>query len=142
MESVAIEIPGKPVAKGRPRFARRGNFVTTYTDAKTASYETLVGWYAAHVMAGRPKLEGPLKAVIDITLAVPQSWSGKKRAAALSGEIGHTTKPDLDNYIKAAIDGVNGIVFDDDAQICAITAQKNYGETPGMRIYVMRLADG
>lgn len=139
MESVAIEIPGKPVAKGRPRFARRGNFVATYTEAKTASYETLVRWYAAQEMVGKTKIEGPLRAEINITLPVPQSWSGKKKMAALSGALGHTSKPDLDNYLKAAIDGINGVVFHDDAQICVITAQKQYGEKPGMRITVTKL---
>lgn len=35
-------VPGEPVGKGRPKFARRGNFVTAYTPEKTASYENLV----------------------------------------------------------------------------------------------------
>ena len=30
---VTFEVPGDPHGKGRPKFARRGNFVQTYTDA-------------------------------------------------------------------------------------------------------------
>lgn len=139
MEAVAFEVPGKPTAKGRPRFARRGQFVATYSDAKTASYEALVGWYAMQAMAGRNKFEGALKAEIVITLPIPQSWSKKKRAAAFLGEILPTGKPDLDNFLKAAVDGMNGIVYADDAQICMISASKNYGETQGMHIAISRL---
>jgi len=40
--TIAFVIPGTPVGKGRPKFARRGNFVSTYTPEKTASYENLV----------------------------------------------------------------------------------------------------
>lgn len=138
-ESVVFEVPGKPVAKGRPRFARRGNFVTAYTDAKTANYETLVRWFALQAMRGRAKLVGPLRAEINIFLPVPQSWPEKKKAAALSGALGHTSRPDLDNYLKAAIDGVNGVVFGDDAQVCEIVAQKRYGGAPCMRIEVTKL---
>jgi hypothetical protein len=32
---ITIEIPGKPIAKKRPRFARIGKFVQTYSDQKT-----------------------------------------------------------------------------------------------------------
>jgi hypothetical protein len=39
---IAFTIPGQPVAKGRPKFARRGAHVVAYTPAKTASYENLV----------------------------------------------------------------------------------------------------
>ena len=37
-----FEVMGTPVAKGRPKFARRGNFVSTYTPEKTVNYENLV----------------------------------------------------------------------------------------------------
>jgi Holliday junction resolvase RusA-like endonuclease len=35
MNELLITIPGKPIAKKRPRFARRGKFVTTYNDQQT-----------------------------------------------------------------------------------------------------------
>lgn len=39
LRSVAFEVLGTPVPKARPRFSRRGAHVTTYTPAKTESYE-------------------------------------------------------------------------------------------------------
>ncbi|SAK33221.1 endodeoxyribonuclease RusA [Burkholderia multivorans] len=39
---VVFVVPGKPVAKGRPRFVRRGPHVRTYTPEPTERYENLV----------------------------------------------------------------------------------------------------
>lgn len=133
--SIAFEVPGKPVAKGRPRFARHGKSVQTYSDVKTANYEALVSWYATLAMVGKAKLEGPLRAEIRVTLAVPQSWSKKKRAAAVYP----VCRPDIDNQIKSAIDGINGVVFADDAQICELYASKRYGAMQGVRIILSTL---
>src|SRR5215471_18312645 len=46
----------------------------------------------------------PCRAEIMIDLPVPQSWSTKRRDAALCGDIRPTSRPDADNYIKAALD--------------------------------------
>jgi len=46
--------------------------------------------------------------------------SNKRRLAALAGEIAPTARPDLDNYIKAALDAINTIVVTDDAQVVEI----------------------
>lgn len=37
-----IVIKGEPVGKGRPKFARQGNYVKTYTPEKTVEYENLI----------------------------------------------------------------------------------------------------
>lgn len=42
MKIVSFTIPGEPQGKGRPKFARRGNFVQTYTPKKTRTYEDIV----------------------------------------------------------------------------------------------------
>ena len=44
----------------------------------------------------------------DITgkQAGPQSWSKKKQKMALSGEVKPTTSPDIDNYLKSVLDGM------------------------------------
>jgi len=37
---------GNPVAQGRPRFARRGNFVATYDPKESKSWKETVKWQA------------------------------------------------------------------------------------------------
>jgi Holliday junction resolvase RusA-like endonuclease len=56
--------------------------------------------------------------------------SKRKRADAITGAILPTAKPDLDNFLKAALDACNGIVFADDAHITEISAKKIYGVSP------------
>lgn len=139
MTVIQFTIPGQPVAKGRPRFARRGANVVAYTPAKTASYENLVALTAQVAMAGRAPSERPLQLDVVIGLQVPASWSNKRRALAVEGAIRATKKPDADNILKGIKDGCNGIVWRDDAQVVLITVRKDYAESPGVAIMVKEL---
>lgn len=136
---VEFTIPGQPVAKGRPRFARRGAGVATYTDAKTAGYENLVRMVASVAMAGREPVTGPLHLTISLGLQVPGSWSNRRRQMAYSGAIRATKKPDADNVLKGIKDGCNGIVWRDDAQVVQITLRKDYSATPCATVMVSML---
>lgn len=139
MSTIQFVVPGQPVAKGRPRFARRGKAVIAYTPAKTANYENLVSMVAQVAMAGRAPTERPLQLDINIGLQVPASWSKKRQALAMDGSIRATKKPDADNILKGIKDGCNGIVWRDDAQVVVITLRKDYAESPGVAIMVKEL---
>ena len=123
---IAFVVPGTPIGKGRPRFARRGAFVTTYTPEKTASYENLVKIKAHEAMRGRTIIEGAVSVGIMLQITPPASWSMKKQAAALRGEVYPTTKPDMDNVIKGLFDACNEIVWRDDKQVVRLTVTKIY----------------
>lgn len=133
---ISFTIPGQPVPKGRPKFARRGAHVVAYTPAKTASYESLVKMAATVAMAGLVPSAAPILLVIELHLQVPASWSNKRRALALAGEILPTKKPDADNVLKGIKDGCNGIVWRDDSQVVRIGIGKVYSETPCARVTV------
>ena len=62
--------------------------------------------------------------------------SKKKTALALAGELMPGSRPDLDNFIKAALDGCNEIVFKDDSLVVTITATKRYSDRPALTITV------
>lgn len=124
--AIRFEIPGQPVGKGRPRFARRGNFVSTYTDKKTASFENLVKIKAQEAMADRPAIDGPVQVSVGIFVTPPASWSQKKQRQALDGKILPTSKPDIDNVIKGIFDAMNDIVWRDDKQVVSVSAFKLY----------------
>ena len=128
---VNFMVEGTPVPKGRPRFARRGKFVSTYSPKTTVDYETKVGEAAQVAMGSSEPLETPVGAYIYITLPIPASYSKKRTQACLSGEERPTKKSDIDNYCKAVFDGMNGIVFLDDSQIVSLHSTKVYG-TVGM----------
>jgi Holliday junction resolvase RusA-like endonuclease len=128
---VTFMVEGTPVPKGRPRFARRGKFVSTYSPKTTVDYETKVSEAAKLAMGTSEPLETPVGAYIYITLPCPSSYSKKRVAACLSGQERPTKKSDIDNYCKAIFDGMNGIVFADDSQVVSLHATKVYG-TVGM----------
>lgn len=39
-----------------------------------------------------------------------------------------TSRPDLDNYLKALLDAFNGVVLKDDSQVVEFFARKQYGD--------------
>ena len=133
---ICFEVPGQPRGKGRPRFARRGNFVKTYTDAKTSSYEDQIRFYALQAMGSSEPLKTALEAFIYVRLPVPQSYSKKRTEACLNGLEKPCKKPDLDNIIKAMMDGMNEIVYDDDVQVISIQATKRYAINAGVDILI------
>lgn len=128
---VTFMVEGTPVPKGRPRFARRGKFVSTYSPKTTIDYESKVSESAKLAMGASEPLETPVGAYIYITLPVPASYSKKRTQACLSGQERPTKKSDIDNYCKAIFDGMNGIVFVDDSLVVSLHATKVYG-TIGM----------
>ena len=139
MLQVNFTVPGQPRGKGRPRFARRGNFVTTYTDAATTTYEDQIRFYALRAMGGYKPLTTALEAFIHVRLPVPQSYSKKRTEACLSGLERPCKKPDLDNIIKTMMDGMNKIVYDDDVQVISIQATKRYAINAGVDILIKEI---
>lgn len=136
MEPVTFTVPGDPRGKGRPRATSRGKRVRLYTDQKTADYEAHVADVARVAMAGRDPFEGPVRVYATVTMRVPKSVSRLVRDLMLSGAILPVKKPDLDNVVKAVLDGLNGVAFVDDAQVVGQSAEKVYGAEPGVTVTV------
>jgi Holliday junction resolvase RusA-like endonuclease len=115
---IAFFVPGIPRGKGRPRHTKSGH---TYTPAATREYEAEIRWHAEQAMQGRPLLQGTLRLAVSARFPFPLSATRARRAKMDQPK---GTKPDLDNVIKAVLDGLNGVVFKDDAQVCRISADK------------------
>jgi len=124
---ITFQVEGTPVGKGRPKFARRGNFVSTYTPTKTRDYEDLIKVAAKQAMGSSEPLKTPVAAYIYITVPIPQSYSKKRLKACLDGSERPCKKPDCDNVMKAFLDAMNGIVYDDDSQVVSLHGTKVYG---------------
>jgi Holliday junction resolvase RusA-like endonuclease len=133
-ELLIIELLGEPRGKGRPRFVRRTGHA--YTPQRTASYEAMLRHEAALAMAGRAPLEGPLLVQVAAHFEIPASWSAKKRAAALAGEIRPTKRPDWENVAKM-LDAFNAVVWRDDAQVVSGLIEKFYSDRPRLHIEVV-----
>jgi len=138
---VHFEIEITPVAKGRPRYARRGNFVQTYTPTKTREYEDVIRENAKMAMGMSDPLETPLNVLLMFGMPIPSSTPKKALQGYLDGSVKHIKKPDLDNLAKAVLDAMNGVVYLDDNQICRLTIEKNYDTVPKISISVREEVD-
>ena len=136
MIQIMFTVYGEPVAKGRPRFSTRGKFPIAYTPEKTKTYESEVGMMAKVAMGASEALKGALEAFIYVTFPVPTSYSKKRTEACLNDSEKHTKRPDLDNVVKAIIDGMSEIVFLNDSQITSIHATKVYGQVAKVEVVV------
>jgi Holliday junction resolvase RusA-like endonuclease len=134
---VTFMVDGNPVAKGRPRFAKRGKFVQTYTPQKTKDYESLVMDAASAAMGVTEPLTTPVKILIYIRMPIPASYSKKKHQDCLDQLIRPTKKPDWDNVAKAITDALNGIVYVDDCQIVEAHVTKRYSDVVGVSVTVL-----
>jgi Holliday junction resolvase RusA-like endonuclease len=124
---ITFTIAGEPVAKRRPRLTKRG-FV--YTPAATRKYGTPARLAAQLAMAGRPPIEWTVQIELTVELPMPASWSRRKTAEAITGHVRPTSRPDIDNYVKAALDAINSIVVVDDSQVVEFHAIKKFGVAP------------
>jgi len=80
---------------------------------------------------------GPVEVIVDAYMPIPASYPTKKRGECIAGVYKHTKKPDIDNLLKSALDGINGVVVIDDAQVVKVTATKKYAESPQLIITVI-----
>ena len=121
-------VPGEPTGKARPIVTRSGH---AYTPQKTVLYENLIkleyGQQCGNMKYAKPKA---VEMEIFAYYTIPSSASKKKQAEMRNGKIRPIKKPDADNLCKVVADSLNGIAYDDDAQIVKCTVEKYYGDDP------------
>lgn len=128
-------VPGPPVGKGRPRFTRAGR---VYTPAETRKAEENIRMCAVRAMNGAVPIAQPVELRVITYHLPPKSRTKAQKAVPWRDFRG--ARPDVDNYVKAAMDALNGVVWTDDALVASVHAAKVYAEKPGMRISVHPLS--
>jgi len=143
--TIKFTVPGPPKPKGRPRFTvTKGPkpFARAYTPKGTAQYENLVtmcfmeertsrhraGEYPHDVLAEKWPVMLGMVIVIPMPKSKPKWW---RQCAKFC-----TTRPDIDNIEKAIADGLNGVAFQDDAQVVEVACRKVYGAEPRVDVTV------
>lgn len=110
-------IPDQPIGKGRPRVVN-GH---AYTPERTRIHEDKIALLArnALMLAGDEPFSGLVS--ISIWFYLPNRRS----------------EPDIDNLIKAVLDGLNGVAYADDKQVIAVHAYKHFDSRPRTEIEIL-----
>lgn len=123
-------IPGKPVAKGRPRITVRGRYAVNYTPHETVDFENRVRVFA------QPHFTSPSESAVSVIVRAYWPCKSPRKREPRAAEH-KTTKPDGDNVAKAVLDGLSGIAYVDDAQVVRLEVEKWYAaQGDGARVEV------
>jgi Holliday junction resolvase RusA-like endonuclease len=123
--SIEMWVPGKPHTKKRPR-ARPGGKGQLYNPRENIQAEERVKKFFRSQFSGTPWIKrlphtGPIKLTLYFIYAQPTTrwWDGRDKDDVL----------DLDNLAKTMMDGLNGIVWDDDKRIVGLHVEKFFWES-------------
>jgi Holliday junction resolvase RusA-like endonuclease len=136
LECWTCTIYGDPVAKGRPRFGRRGSKVISYTPARTQVFEAEAAALFVESWGDRPPLSQPCELTVVSVFKRPERLRCKhKRPCECNPRrLPHVSRPDLDNCVKAVCDALQRFTPDgrsvlvDDSRICSVHAVKVYAK--------------
>lgn len=116
-------VKGRPVPQGSMKFIRPGVMIHSRA-------EDLALWRAdiarnAQLNGFKP-IQGGVKVQIDFVFLKPKSTN---RAYPW-------VKPDIDKLIRAVLDGLTGVAYEDDCQVILLQASKTYGQNEGAWITI------
>ena len=124
MRKTEIFFPFEPKPKGRPRFTRGGH---AYTPKKTHDYEKELKEY--YYQFADDFYRCAIQIRLTFNMPIPKSTTKRDRRLISEGVFKFTKKPDVDNLVKAVLDALNGVAFEDDSLITKIVAEKKYTES-------------
>ena len=128
---IYIEVPGNPISKKRPKFARVGKGVKTYNPSETDEGRFLISVFTQ--VGEIEPIKGAIRLDLTFIMSRPKSHYGTGRNSNTlkkSAPKYHIVKPDRDNLEKFAMDALNGYLWKDDCQVVQGKVDKKYHE-PG-----------
>ena len=132
---VIFTVPGEPQGKARPRVTKYG----TYTPQKTKDYQKQVAQAFLTTVSDAEKQrlwDIPIALNIVARFGIPKSTAKTMRKAIYDKQVLPTKMPDADNIAKIIMDGLNGVAYADDKQVCELIVKKEY-VVEGMQPHVV-----
>lgn len=141
---IRFEVRGLPIVEGNLRAGRNkaGGVYLFHRGSKSLNAWRNAVATEARAHAPPAPWEGPIGVGLMFHLPQPKSvpthrGRGKKRHPVKSWP---DRRPDLDKYVRAALDALSNVVFGDDGQVVALGATKEYG-VPGLKVWVWRVEE-
>ncbi len=134
---VKFTVLGEPTGKGRPRFAKNGPYVKTYTPDETVSYENLIKTeYRRQCRDFKFDDTDQLDVRITAYYGIPKSKSKKMQKKMEDHVLRPLKKPDADNVIKVVLDSLNKIAYHDDTQVVDLQIRRFYSRDPRLVVTI------
>lgn len=128
--NVSFFVAGTPVAQGSMRgFIKGGRVVITSTAKGLKKWRKTIEEEAEKVWGVGNPTDEPVS--VELKFFVPRGKTVFRSKPAV--------RPDLDKYIRAVLDALTEVLFDDDGQVVHIIAVKQYeraDQPPGVKISV------
>lgn len=137
MKIIKISLDCLPQAKKRHRSRRLNGRVIQY-DPQTADKLKFKRILSTTIRA--QGLLKPLESAVSMSVAsfyeFPKSWSKKRIKRVKEEGAWKTSKPDADNEGKFWCDVLNGIAYNDDAQVVQLLCEKRYSDKASVEIII------
>ena len=145
MDTVTFWVIGKPQPKGsKQAFARKrkdGSAFATLVDTNKHAMDWQ-HWVKACALAEMPydwDRQRPVSVSLEFIFERPKSHLTSKGEIRKGYDNEHTKKPDIDKLARTVLDGLTGVYFTDDCQVCFLHALKGYGPQNGCQVTITKL---
>ena len=129
---INMTIPGEP--KPWQVWVRRSAPTPGYLEFK--AYQATIQAKCLEAWGTKPLIETAVEIHLVFIRSYPKNLPKKEASRERRLREALVRKPDLDNMVKAAIDGVKGTVLKDDTVVVRVTAEKRFGPEPMTMITV------
>jgi len=124
----AFFVRGRPIPQGSMKFIKPGVMIHSRA-LELARWRADIARNAE--LFGFKPITSAVKVDLDFVVSRPKST---KRTYP-------SVKPDLDKLIRAVLDGLTGVAFQDDSQVILINSSKTYGENQGVWIRIEQILE-
>ena len=131
-ELINMTIPGEP--KPWQVWVRRSAPTPGYLEFK--AYQATIQAKCLEAWGTKPLIETAVAIHLVFIKSYPKNLPKKEASRERRLREALVRKPDLDNMVKAAIDGVKGIIIKDDTVVVRLSAEKRFGPEPMTMITV------
>lgn len=124
-----------------PKMRAGRNGGISYVPKRNAAFEAKIRAIAAVEMARSGMQTTPDACSVELAFdrEMPKSWSKAKRLLMRGEPI--TSRPDIDNQVKAIFDALNEVVWEDDCQVSDLHTSRRWADADSVRVSVS-LASG
>ena len=125
-ELIIMTVPGEP--KPWQVWVRMSAPTPGYLAFK--AYQQTIQAKCLETWRNQPLIETAVEIHLEFVRSYPNNLPKKEASRERRLKEALVRKPDLDNIVKAAIDGIKGIILKDDTVVTRLSAEKRFGPEP------------